>query len=304
MLDVKTIALNVRDLFRFITSTLAALRILGTTKPDVVFSKGGFVALPVGVAAHLKHIPIVTHDSDSVPGLANRVLGRWSKVRTSGVPAGHSKHYVGNLIDSNLEKVSPNAQAASKEQLGLSSDSLVLLIAGGSSGALDINNIVTSIAERLLNSNNQLYLIHIAGSYDFVEVEQKYRATLNPDLLKRVKIYDFVNNFNELSAAADLIISRAGANAIAEFATQGKACILIPNPALAGGHQVKNAEILQASGAVEIVANNTTPENLFNVTNDLLQNKQRREELSRKIYTDKHKTAATELAKLLLHEAS
>src|SRR3569833_1912001 len=76
--DIKTLALNVRDFFRVILSTGRSLRILRKTRPDVVFSKGGFVAVPVGIAAHLLRIPIVTHDSDSVPGLANRIVGRWA----------------------------------------------------------------------------------------------------------------------------------------------------------------------------------------------------------------------------------
>src|SRR6185503_8263521 len=107
------LAKNLADFFRLPGSVLASVRILRKFKPAVVFSKGGFVALPVALAAKLLGIPIITHDSDTVPGLANRIVGRWAKVHVVGMPAEYypysraSTHYVGIPVDPRIKKSTP-----------------------------------------------------------------------------------------------------------------------------------------------------------------------------------------------------
>ena len=128
LVDVRTMMLNVRDFFRVIRGIFSARRILKQIGPDVVFSKGGFVAVPVGIASRLLHVPIVTHDSDSLAGLANRIVGRWAVVHATGMPAdGYSYpkktiRYVGIPVDERIKPVSLAAQADFKRQIGAGAD--------------------------------------------------------------------------------------------------------------------------------------------------------------------------------------
>src|SRR5579862_561435 len=113
LLDPKTLILNIRDFFRLPASIAAAYKILRKFKPDAVFSKGGFVSLPVGIAARLLKIPIITHDSDSTPGLANRIIGRWAKIHATGMPPEYYSYpksktvFVGIPIDQTIKRVTP-----------------------------------------------------------------------------------------------------------------------------------------------------------------------------------------------------
>jgi UDP-N-acetylglucosamine--N-acetylmuramyl-(pentapeptide) pyrophosphoryl-undecaprenol N-acetylglucosamine transferase len=306
ILDFKTMILNVRDFFRFLSSIGKAWRILSRVKPDVVFSKGGFVAVPVGIAAKVRRIPIVTHDSDTIPGLANKIIGRWAIVRATGMPVefydfpARRSVYTGIPIDPRIKNVDKELLAKYKKQIGINVADIVLLVAGGSLGARDINDKVLRIAPELLNSHPRLHLVHITGAQNEEEVKRQYSVILKGSANKKVIILGFTSEFYKYAGAADLIVSRAGATTIAEFAAEGKACILIPNPFLTGGHQVKNAEQLQKIGAVEIVANNASAETLLGEIVKLLASPLKRRSLARNLAATAKLEAADNLANILL----
>jgi UDP-N-acetylglucosamine--N-acetylmuramyl-(pentapeptide) pyrophosphoryl-undecaprenol N-acetylglucosamine transferase len=305
LLDFKTIALNVRDFFRFLGSIGKAWRILAKVKPDVVFSKGGFVAVPVGLAAKIRGIPIVTHDSDTIPGLANRIIGRWAVVRATGMPVEFYNFpkgtavYTGIPVNERIKRVNTDLQAKYKKEIGVSPDHEVLLVVGGSLGARDINNKVLKIAQELLSANPKLHLVHIAGMQNKEEIAHQYKVLLESDY-KRVIVIRYTNDLYKYVGAADLIVSRAGATAVAEFAAAQKACILIPNPFLTGGHQTKNAVSLQKIGAVEVIENDASAETLLGKIVKLLANPTKRESLAHKLGSAAKLGAADNLAKILL----
>ena len=307
--DIKTLALNFRDFFRVIAGILASHRILKKLKPDVVFSKGGYVAVPVGIAAHWRHIPIVTHDSDATAGLANRIVGRWAVLHATGMPAENysypkdSVQYVGIPIDERIKPVSKTAQADFKRQAGFLADTLVLLVAGGGLGAKSLNDKLVSIAPKLLEANPKLRIVHLSGKQHEQAVVTKYAAGLDSGLLERVKVIGFTDEFYKYSGAADLVVTRAGATAMAEFAAQNKACIVVPSPFLAGGHQLKNAEALSRFGLAEIVSNDASPQELQEAILNLLGNRFRRESYAKKLGRTAHNDAAQKLAKLLFEVA-
>ena len=116
LVDFRTLLLNARDFFRVLAGIGYARKILKRTKPDVVLSKGGFVAVPVGLAAATLRIPVVTHDSDTVPGLANRIVGRFAKAYATGMPEKYYQypvqrtHYVGIPIDERIKPVTKELQ--------------------------------------------------------------------------------------------------------------------------------------------------------------------------------------------------
>ena len=304
--DIKTLALNVRDFFRVILSTGRSLRILRKTRPDVVFSKGGFVAVPVGIAAHLLRIPIVTHDSDSVPGLANRIVGRWAMLHAVGAQAGdypypkESLVYTGIPLLPQIKPVSRTEQAQLKSQLGLRPTASVLFVASGGNGSRTLNNLVVQAAPTLLASNPELQIFHLTGNQHLTEVKQAYHAILESQQLKRVTILGFSSEFYKLSGAADLIISRAGATSLSEYALQAKACIIIPSPFLAGGHQLKNIEQLVKQDAVVSIDNDARADELVGVVGELLRDEPRRRELASNLAATAQPQAAQKLSSLIL----
>lgn len=306
LLDIKTNVLNIRDFFRVIAAIGGALRILRRMDPDVVFSKGGFIAVPVGIAARLLKIPIVTHDSDVVPGLANRIIGRWAFFHTTGMPIKYYPYpkdttaFVGIPIDEGLKPLTPLGQKQVKAKLGLPEDSHVLLVAGGGHGSRDINNVVLKIAPMLLQSNLSLHIVHITGQSHQEAVKKRYNNIFASTENSRVTVLGFSNNFQSYSAVADLIISRAGATALAEYAILAKACIVIPSPFLAGGHQLKNAEQLKNLDAAVVIDNDVDPDELLGVVSELLHNDQRRWQLGEHLAKTAQTDAAAKIAEVLI----
>lgn len=303
LLDLKTLLLNGRDVFRVIKSTLQAYRILSHTKPDALFVKGGFVSVPVGLAARLKGIPIVTHDSDTVGGLANRIVGRWARVRATGMPAelyNYKAKYVGIPLDEHIGLVTPAGQAKFKQDVGLPAKARVLLVTGGGNGSKFLNDLISSAALGLLNGEPTLHIVHITGLQHEAAVARSYKAVLTPGQRARVHVFGFVGDLYKYSGAADLIISRAGATAVAEYAAQAKACIIIPSPFLAAGHQLKNAELLAGASAAVVLPEAKAGALLIPTVSKLLDEPARRRKLAANLHKLAKPGASGALAKILL----
>ena len=302
LLDIKTIALNIRDFFRFIGGIFASLRILRKIKPDVVFSKGGFVAVPVGIAACILRVPIVTHDSDTVPGLANRIIGRWASVKTSGMPA-KGKTYVGIPLNDQIKPVTIDLQTQLKKELKIPPSSRLLVVGGAGNGAQRINELILAAAPALLDSNPELRIVHVTGATHQKTVQEEYAALLDEEELAKVTVLGFSNEFYKYSSAADLIINRAGATSIAEFALESKACIIIPSPFLAGGHQLKNAQELTKNDAAVVIDNEVSIDEFLAVVGELLNDSARRATLAANLHAQAVPDAATKISKILMATA-
>jgi UDP-N-acetylglucosamine--N-acetylmuramyl-(pentapeptide) pyrophosphoryl-undecaprenol N-acetylglucosamine transferase len=309
LLDVKTFLLNVRDFFRLLGSLGTALRIIGKFKPDAVFSKGGFVVVPVGMAAKLRGVPIVTHDSDAVPGLANRIVGRWARIHATGMPAEFYSYkpatirYVGVPINPQIRKVTPKIQKEYRNRLGLPDEANVMLLSGGGNGSRRLNNLLLGAAPELLAKDLSMRIIHICGWLHEADVKASYKDKLTGEQLKRVSVMGFTPEFYAYSAAADVIVARAGATTIAELSAAGKACVIIPSPFLAGGHQLKNAEQLAAADAAVILDEQVDADEFLAVVNELFTSDSRRFELSRNIFALAKPQAAAELAEMIIKTA-
>lgn len=299
LIDIKTGILNIRDAFRVLFGAVQAYRLLGKIKPQVVFLKGGFVGVPVGLAAAMRHIPIVTHDSDALPGLANRLVGRWATVHATALDAKYYKYpadkvaAVGVLVEHTYQPITPDIQTAYKKELGLKNGPL-LLITGGSSGAVRINQAVVACIDNLLHTNPNLQVVHQVGKGK-TGVYKGYTH-------ERLLILEFLQPMYRFTGAADLIVTRAGANAMAEFGVQGKACIVIPSAFLTGGHQLENAKILAEQGTAEVLYESNL-QKLQQTIQALLDNKNRRDELGKKLQAVTISDAAERLAAVLLETA-
>jgi len=306
----KTYLLNIRDGFRLARGTIQAYRLLGKIKPDVVFSKGSFVAVPVGTAARWRGVPIVTHDSDIIPGLANRLIGRWASVHATGFPVENynypktSTHYVGVPIDSSTEMVDSEQLEQFRQKLGLPKGDLILMVGGAGHGSGVLNDLTVETAPALLEQFRNLQILHLTGAKHLESVKAAYQNSMSAEQLKRIHVTGYTTDFVAYSGSADLIVSRAGASSLALFASQAKACLIIPAHWLPGGHQVQNANYLKMIGAIESAENDIRADDYLQKIVALLKNPKRRQELGSKLHNFSNPDASQRLATLIISSAS
>lgn len=310
LLDVKTMALNIRDAFFVCIGILQSVWKLHRLRPDIIFIKGGFVGVPVGLAAALLKIPFVTHDSDALAGLANRIIARWAAAHAVALPT-ESYTYprsktvtVGVPIAAEYQPVSAYDKRAFREKIGIPSEARMLFVTGGGLGAQRINKAIVTVSATLLKEFPDLYIVHTTGHKHHVEISEQYSHVLSdPTELERVQTLDFTNELYAYSGAADVIVARAGATNMAEFAMQGRACVVVPNPVLAGGHQLKNATAYEAANAAVIVTETSLDNGadaLKRALVQLLHSPETREKLEKNLHTFAHPDSAKELVNLLL----
>ena len=307
--DVKTVLKNIYDAINIPIGIYQSWRLIGKKTPDVVFIKGGYVGLPVGIAAHLRKTPIVTHDSDAVPGMTNRILSKWSsKIAVTMPKQNYSNYYPEEKIIQTGLPVSKKFAQQSKipignirKELNLPQNKSVILIAAGSLGARNVNNAILAIAKQLLNSG--VAIVHITGRANFNSVNESYESIEygSGSLIVR----PFVDNLAEFSRAADLVVTRSG-SMIIELAAQAKAVISVPNPLLTDGHQLKNAEIYQKEKAVVCIDENKLqkdPKILLSVIVDLLQSSSKRKEIGKNLSKFYDPDSANKIANILIESA-
>lgn len=304
LLDFKTLFLNFRDIFRLVRGIFQGYFLLKRLKPNSILLKGGFVCVPVALASRFHKIPYITHDSDALPGLANRIAARWARYHATGQPAKYytypttSVKYVGVPSDERFRPYTSAEQTILKQKYHIDPNSQVLLIMGGSNGARRVNEAVINLLPQLMKDYPELYVFHQVG-----QGNEDQTATLPPELTKRVTFFDFSSDIFHMSAIADVIITRAGASIMADLAQQKKACIVIPNPFLTGGHQMKNAQVFDEAGAALIVHESEMikdPTILFSNITDLLNNSAKRTQLSENLHKlNPVQSPALSIAKIL-----
>lgn len=257
--DIKTMLKNARDLVYFAIGLMQSILLLLMHRPSVIFVKGGFVGVPIGLAAALLRVPYVTHDSDTVPGLANRIIAKWAKIHAVGMPANNYSYPKDKTIEVGIpiaeehyKPVDYTQQQAFKKELGIPQDALVVCVVGGGGGARVIDELVERISEDLLHKVPQLHIIHLFGKLNEHRISEFYE-NIPPAMRIRVHTVGFTAELYKYSGAADIIITRAGATNMTEFAMQTKVCIIIPAAHLTGGHQTKNAQMYEAANAAVVI---------------------------------------------------
>lgn len=305
LFNVPLVFRNVGDLLLVVLGFLQSLRFLRRVNPDVVFTKGGFVCLPVGLAARTLGIPLVIHDSDAHPGLTNRLLAKYATVIGTGAPVENYSypegrtHYVGIPVERSFKVLTPAEQQKCKAALGLhDTKKPLLVVTGGGLGARNVNRIITTIANQLLD---KVAILHITGA-------QSYQETLQaaPEHID-YHIKPFLPGLSVALGAADIVITRAGATSLAELAALAKPVIIIPNVHLPNSHQVKNAEVYAKAGAAimmdeaKIILDSRT---LTRVILALTASPEKRAALGRKLHTFAKPHAALDMAALIAEAAA
>lgn len=308
-LDVRTQSLNLRDASRLGRGVAQSYWLLRRLKPDVVFTRGGFVSVPVAIGAYLNHIPYITHDSDTMPSLANRLIAPRAAVHAVALPPelypypADKTVMVGVPVAKHYEPVTPQLRAQYRRELGISLPRVVLLTGGGN-GARMLNQALVANAKYLLQTFPDLMLLHIAGRGLEAETAAAYDALGLGREQARVQVRGFVTDLYRYSGAADVVVARGGATNLAEFALQGVACVIVPSKQLAWN--VKNAAVLARKQAVlELTeAQAEQPERLGRTIGQLLEDDALRAQLAQTLAGYAHPHAAAELAELIIRTAS
>lgn len=289
---------NLIDLFKIAGAFGQSLWQLLWWRPDVIFAKGGFVCLPVGMVAHWLGIKLIIHDSDTVAGLTNRMLSKYAVKITTGMPVEYYNYpaaktvFVGNPV-----RQTKSSATDLKKQLQIPPQKPIVLVSGGGLGS-DFLNRLTLANLQHLPADSQVILVAGRDNYRAV-MAQKFDQN-------KLLVRDFVANFIDYLQIADVVVARAGATTIAELAVLAKPTILIPNPKLVEGHQLKNAQMLadkQATIVLDEFALEQTPEQFGQTINQLLSDDTKRATLSQNIRQFANPQSATTLAELIVAEA-
>jgi UDP-N-acetylglucosamine--N-acetylmuramyl-(pentapeptide) pyrophosphoryl-undecaprenol N-acetylglucosamine transferase len=293
---------NIIDMFKVAAGFVESVFRLLFWRPDVVFTKGGYVCLPVGMAARLLKIPLVIHDSDAHPGLTNRLLAKSATWIATGAPLHHYSYpkeksqYVGIPISSDFRPRKAEERKQLKSTLGFDSARPLLVVTGGGLGAKRLNDTVVSVLGELLKVTSVL-LISGTAQYDELTLQV-------PKETDRFQLRAFVSGgMAEVLGAADIVVARAGATTIMELAALAKPTILVPNAYLTGGHQLKNAAAFAENGAVLVLDEDDLdlhPPLLIETIKELLDDTKKMQHMQRSFFAYAKPHAAADVAKLLL----
>ena len=232
---------------KLMAGTVQALRLIGQWRPDVMLTTGGFVAAPVAAACWLRRVPVVVFLPDVEPGQAVKFVARFAT--TIAVTTDESRGYFPgkNVIVTGYPTRSDLGKAdrvAAQQRFELMADRPTLLVTGGSKGARSLNRAVTTNLMALLA---KYQIIHISGATDAAEVRAAHDA-LPVELQRHYHVFEYVHEMGQALAAADLVISRAGASVLGEYPLFGLPSILVPYP-YAWRYQKVNAQALVDHGA-------------------------------------------------------
>ncbi len=270
--------------------------------PDIVFSKGGYGALPITIAAKALGVPIFLHESDAVPGKANVFASRFAlKVFTSypKTPDFESSKmvYVGNFV--RREMLTGSKEEATRI-FNLMGDKPVLLVLGGSQGSQRMNDMILASLDELLKD---FEIIHQAGLKNADQVRKEASVVINPAMEKYYHVVSFMRetDLRHAYAVADLIFSRSGAATIFEVAALGKPSILVPLPESAQNHQVQNAyRYAQTGAALVLEESNLTPRFFLEKLRYLFSHKEELEKMAASARSFAKPDAANTTARVLV----
>lgn len=284
-----------------------------SNRPNVIFLKGGFVCLPVGLVARLFKIPYIIHESDVVAGLANRILMKKARRVAFGAPlseevlVAHPNYvWTGIPVGAEFKAVSPSRAASLKKAFSFNAEKPLVVITGGSQGSENLNETTRLILPELLKFTSVALVAgrkHYENMIDLKKYENWDRASLESNF----RMWEFNTTMNELMGAADVIVSRAGATTIAEIASLKKAALLVPFEPLPGAHQLKNAERLEKVGAVAMLKDSEmmkNPNKLLEEIRHLVKSPRLRADMSERLHEEARADAAHRLAEIILEEAA
>lgn len=295
--------LNFFDIFKIPVGFIQSLWVLLSFMPDVVFSKGGYVSVPVVIAAWMYRIPVLVHESDAVPGTANKILGKLCRRVAVAYPsaAAYFESSKTAVLGIPVRKgINQGNKEEAAQTFNFTQSKPVVLVLGGSLGSKIINEAIVRILPELVKraqiihqtgENNLEETIRLAGEQGIKAGREGYYAVgfLDFETLKRA------------FSLADVVISRAGASYIAEIAANGKPSILIPLPNSAQDHQRMNAYEIAKFGGTLVLEEANLGENIFmEKIEKILGNEELKKTMSERISAFYHPNAAENIVEGLI----
>lgn len=285
---------NLTDALRVPVGIVQAVQLLRRLRPDAVFAKGGYVSVPVALAAGFLKIPLITHESDITPGLATKLTVRFANQVC--VSFAETKKYLSaKKITTTGNPVRPVGSAIrGKRFLKFRNSKPILLITGGSTGAVFLNRLVAKITPKLAKQSN---IVWLTG------------PNKKPKLKTRIsdlRVFGYLDKeYPDVLAAASLVICRAGAGTLFELAAAGKPSVLIPLPAAGSrGDQLLNAEFFAKKNAAKIYTQESiNPSAFATEITELLVSKRKLNTMSKAVQKLATPNAALKIAKLILKNA-
>jgi UDP-N-acetylglucosamine--N-acetylmuramyl-(pentapeptide) pyrophosphoryl-undecaprenol N-acetylglucosamine transferase len=286
-LTIANIIKNMQLPFKMAKSRRMVKKIIREFQPDIVVGVGGFASEPTLKAAASMGYPTLLQEQNSYAGLTNKMLAKSARticVAYDGMEKFFPKEkivFTGNPVRSSIEEMKATREEG-RAAFGLKADSRVILIVGGSLGARSINQMMLGSLKSIQNLfiDNNIQVIWQTGSYMFNEAEE---AVKEAKAETTIKVHKFISQMDLAYAAADIIISRAGAIAISELCIVGKPIILIPSPNVAEDHQTKNAMALVNKGAALMVRDSECFEKGLPTAIQLLNQKEQQAQMSANI---------------------
>ncbi|TCO79306.1 undecaprenyldiphospho-muramoylpentapeptide beta-N-acetylglucosaminyltransferase [Marinisporobacter balticus] len=258
---------SIKDLFFGLKD---AIKIIHQFKPDLVIGTGGYVCGPVVFIASLFNIKTVIHEQNVIPGVTNKMLGKF--VKRVLVSFEESKQYfnhsskvivTGNPVRNDFIDV---RKEQSRKALGIDENRFVVMAFGGSRGAEKINETMANVLKNF-NGNHKISIIHVTGSKHYEGILKSLNQN-NFEIKKNIMIKEYIYDMAKFMGACDLIIGRAGAITLAEITAMGLPSILIPSPYVANNHQEYNAKVLEKNGASVLVhEKDLTDKKIINLVN-------------------------------------
>jgi UDP-N-acetylglucosamine--N-acetylmuramyl-(pentapeptide) pyrophosphoryl-undecaprenol N-acetylglucosamine transferase len=295
-----SLATRVRTVFDLPLGVMRCVELLRSFRPDVVVGVGGYASGPAMMAAILLRVPTVAFEPNAVPGLANRLVGKW--VSAAAVNFEETRRYFRGARVTGI----PLRLAFFSIPLR-TGEARRLLVFGGSQGAKVFNEVMPKVAGSLLEAFPALEIVHQTGGRHGVSTKEAYERAglLGERLGGRVRVQPYLDEMVDEFAAADLILCRSGASSVAELAAAGRAAVLVPFPQAADDHQRKNADVFVAAGAAEMIVEAELGEaQLLGVLRSLLGDDARRAEMGRRARTLAHPNAVREIGAMVVGLAS
>ena len=299
--------LNITDSIKTFIGAIKAVWGLYADFPDVIFSKGGYASFPVVFAAKILGVPLIIHESDTVPGKVNAWSGKFAKKIAISFPQTvqyFKKEKValtGNPIRSEFFTL---AAVGTRDYFKFENEIPVVFFVGGSQGAKKINDTVIDILPELVK---KYQVIHQCGKNNKIEAEGRAKIVLEKSPLKnRYRSFGYMDEgaMRMAYGAANLVVSRAGSGSIFEIAASGLPSILIPLLSSAQDHQKENAYSYAKTGATDVVEEmNLTPNTLFSEIDRILDNKPGLEKMAKAAKEFSQPDAAKRIAKEILNLA-
>ena len=284
-LNLSGIRRNIKAIGTVRSAIRTCKQIINEFEADVIVGTGGYASYPAMAAANAMGIPVCVHESNAVPGLTTKmVANKASRVLVSFIES--AQYYrcpekvqaVGMPVK---KEFITTTKAEAREKLGLDQRPL-LVTAFGSLGARDMNYMVAELMKLEQEAGYPFQHIHATGSQGFQWMPEHIKGlgvTVNDG--KGLQMREYIYDMPTVMAAADVIISRAGASSCNEIAASGTPCILIPSPNVTNNHQEKNARVLEKRGAAIVVCEpDCTAEGMFRTLQELLSDDQRRSDMS------------------------